>query len=557
MAGTLLEALYFSLGLDVSGITEGQKKAKESLKKTGEEATKQQKELDAAAKRTTEAYSKVRDSILSMTAAVVGAVAGKEFLAYITASDIAAGRLAKNLNTTTGELTAWEGVARRLGGNGGDADGLFRGLNKIMQDIKLTGGSPALFPLARAGFDVAKFSDPLTTYTQKILMLRDALRKLGPQDAQSFGQAAGLSEESLNILIQSDRALEDMISSQRKMNVESEADRKLALERNEAWTNFTETLTGFGRKVVNEITPALTGLLKAAQSLLGYFASDGKTATVVVTGLASAMALLTGYKLSLWAASTTGAFSAVAGSASLLLGRLGMIGASLAALYEVYHLADAGKQLYDIKHRQGVTLTPEAQARLGEVAGMDPFHSKGGAGSDPLGIRNNNPGNLNFVGQAGASRSGRFAAFGSMAEGIAALDDQLRLYASRGNDTVRGIVSTYAPSSENDTGAYINAVSKALGVNADAHLNLNDANTLRTLISAITTQEVGAGRINVDQINAGMALSMGRSAGGGTTVTTGDIHIHSKATDSQGVARDTVSELRRFARVSQAEVGVN
>jgi hypothetical protein len=558
MAATILDSLLFTLGLDVSGMKKGQAEAKDSLKKTGEEATKQQKELDATAKKTAESYAKVRDGILSITAALVGAVAGKEFLAYITATDIAAGRLAKNLGASTEELTAWEGVARRLGGNGSDADGLFRGLNKIMQDIKLTGGSTALFPLARAGFDVAKFSDPLTSYTQKILMLRDALRKLTPQDAQSFGQAAGLSEESLNILVQSDRALEELIATQRKMNVESESDRRLAVQRQEAWGSLVETLTGFGRKVANEITPALVTMLKGAQGLLGYLSSDGKTATTVVAGLASAVALLTGYKLSLWAAATTGAFSQIAGSASLLLGRLGMIGATMAALYEIYHLADAGKQLYDIKNREGIQLSPYAQSRLGDVAGMDPFHSKAGAGGgEPLGIRNNNPGNLNFVGQAGASRSGRFAAFGSMAEGIAALDDQLRLYASRGNDTVRGIVSTYAPSSENNTGAYISAVSSALGVGADAHLNLNDANVLRNLISAITTQEVGAGQINVDQINAGMALSMGRAAGGGTTVTTGDIHIHSKATDSQGVARDTVSELRRISLASQAQIGVN
>jgi hypothetical protein len=555
MAGTLLDALYFSLGLDVTGITEGQKKAKDALKKTGDEATKTQKELDVAAKKTAESYKKIRDGILEMTAAIVGAVAGKEFLAYITATDIAAGRLAKNLGATTEELTAWEGVARRLGGQGSDADGLFRGINKILEDIKLTGGSEALTPLARAGLDMARFNDKATTYSQRILMIRDALHKLTPQDAQRFGQMAGLSEQSLNIVLQNDRALEDMLETQRKMNVESERDRQLAVARQQAWGGLMETLTGFGRQVANVITPALVGMTNVMQRFLQYLSQDGKTATAVVAGLGSAMALLVGFKLAGWAAATTGAFSAISASASVLLGRLGMIGATMAALYEIYHLGDAAAQLIAIKNREGVKLSASAQARLGEVAGMDPFHNKPGSASDPLGIRNNNPGNLNFAGQSGASAAGRFAAFGSMAEGIAALDDQLRLYASRGNDTVRGIVSTYAPSSENDTGAYISAVSRALGVGADSHLNLNDANTLRSLISAITTQEVGAGRVNIDQINAGMALSMGRS-GGGTSVTTGDIHIHSKATDPQGVARETVSQLRNFSLAAQANGGV-
>lgn len=554
----LLDAFYFSLGLDVTGITDGQKKAKEALKKTGDEATKTQKELDAAAKRTAESYKKIRDGILEVTAAIVGAVAGKEFLAYITATDIAAGRLAKNLGASVEELTAWEGVARRLGGQGSDADGLFRGINKILEDIKLTGGSEALTPLARAGLDLAKFNDKATTYSQRILMIRDALHKLTPQDAQRFGQMAGLSEQSLNIVLQSDRALEDLLQTQRKMNVESERDRQLAQERQEAWGSLTETLTSFGRKVVNEITPALVAITKALQSFLQYINQDGKTATVVVAGLGSAMAMLVGFKLAGWAAATTGAFSAVAGSAATLLGRLGMIGATMAALYEIYHLGDAAAQLISIKNRDGIKLSAYAQSRLGDIAGMDdPFHNKPGSASDPLGIRNNNPGNLNFAGQAGASQAGRFAAFGSMAEGIAALDDQLRLYGSRGNDTVRGIIGKWAPPSENDTGAYIAAVSKALGVSADAHLNLNDANTLRTLIGAITTQEVGAGRINVDQINAGMALSMGRAASGGSNVSIGEMHVHSKSSDPKEVARETVGQLRNFSLAAQGNRGIS
>ena len=50
--------------------------------------------------------------------------------------------------------------------------------------------------------------------------------------------------------------------------------------------------------------------------------------------------------------------------------------------------------------------------------------ASGGGKSLPRGIRNNNPGNLNFAGQAGATKeggpNGRFAVFGSMQEGVAA-----------------------------------------------------------------------------------------------------------------------------------------
>lgn len=61
------------------------------------------------------------------------------------------------------------------------------------------------------------------------------------------------------------------------------------------------------------------------------------------------------------------------------------------------------------------------------------------------GERNNNPGNLNFAGQAGASLErpgGRFARFETAFDGLRALARQLMLYAGRGINSVEKIIST-------------------------------------------------------------------------------------------------------------------
>jgi hypothetical protein len=401
--------------------------------------------------------------------------------------------------------------------------------------------------------------DKSTSYTDRLLMMRDAMRKLSGPDSQRLGQMAGFSEEGLNILVQTDRALEQMLETQKKMNVVSEEDRRLAVDRSTAWGGLTETMTGFGRKVTNELTPLLTGVLGGLKTMFLWMEDHVPVSIGLLGALGSAVLLLKGYSIASFAAQFTGSIATMGGAVGGLLGRLGLLGAALSGGYLIGQAINAtgftdwaSGKVYDMIHGGGPSMAGGYVP--GTVKGLG---NMGGSGGSPLGIRNNNPGNLNFAGQAGASRSGRFAAFGSMAEGIAALDDQLRLYASRGNDTVRGIIGTYAPPGENDTGSYIAEVAKKLGVGADAHLNLNDANTLRGMIGAITSREVGAGRINVDQINAGMALSMSRAGGGGTTVTTGDIHVHSNATDTKGVARDTVRELRNFSMASQANAGLS
>ena len=118
------------------------------------------------------------------------------------------------------------------------------------------------------------------------------------------------------------------------------------------------------------------------------------------------------------------------------------------------------------------------------------------------GERNNNPGNIVksdiFWRGEIAGDDSRFESFATPDEGIRALAVILQNYQKKyGLNTVRGIINRYAPPVENDTGAYINAVSSALGVSPDASLNLADPGTLLPLVTAIIKHENG--RVLYDQ----------------------------------------------------------
>lgn len=79
-----------------------------------------------------------------------------------------------------------------------------------------------------------------------------------------------------------------------------------------------------------------------------------------------------------------------------------------------------------------------------------------------LGLRNNNPLNIRFSpmnvwrGQIGSNRG--FCVFDQMENGYRAAFVLLHNYVKRGYDTVREIVSRWAPASENDTEAYIRII---------------------------------------------------------------------------------------------------
>lgn len=88
----------------------------------------------------------------------------------------------------------------------------------------------------------------------------------------------------------------------------------------------------------------------------------------------------------------------------------------------------------------------------------------------------NNPGNLKFVGQEGASQGepaedgGHWAAFETPEDGVAALNRQIELDSTRGK-TVREFVTKYAPPGSNDTETYIRQAAAALGGDESAKLS--------------------------------------------------------------------------------------
>ncbi|EMD5675352.1 hypothetical protein VRM70_004398 [Enterobacter hormaechei] len=142
--------------------------------------------------------------------------------------------------------------------------------------------------------------------------------------------------------------------------------------------------------------------------------------------------------------------------------------------------------------------------------------SEGGSGDSARGIRNNNPGNLEYsktnpwVGQTGDD--GRFAKFETPEHGIRALGRNLLSYQRQGIDTVSDIINRWAPPSDNNnTDAYIKAVCAQLGVTADQQLDASNPDTLKALCAAIIQHENGSQPYSDQQLATGVSAAIGLS----------------------------------------------
>lgn len=112
----------------------------------------------------------------------------------------------------------------------------------------------------------------------------------------------------------------------------------------------------------------------------------------------------------------------------------------------------------------------------------------------PRGLRNNNQGNLrsgdDWQGMVGTDDSS-FVIFKDISWGLRALATDLTNKIGRGVNTIRSIVSVYAPASDNNNvAAYINSVASDTGNDPDEPLGV-DKQTIHDLVRAFMNHELG------------------------------------------------------------------
>jgi hypothetical protein len=123
------------------------------------------------------------------------------------------------------------------------------------------------------------------------------------------------------------------------------------------------------------------------------------------------------------------------------------------------------------------------------------------SGMQPLSVRNNNPGNLKYIGQPGATPGPtlpdgtRFAVFQDAATGASAAENDLAAKMAKGNNTVAGIINVYSPANAQgntpqSTANYISRVATELGVSPTQPL---PASVIPRMAQAMFKVEGGSG----------------------------------------------------------------
>lgn len=130
----------------------------------------------------------------------------------------------------------------------------------------------------------------------------------------------------------------------------------------------------------------------------------------------------------------------------------------------------------------------------------------------PRGYRNNNPLNVRknaanaWKGKVVPGSDPAFEQFITMAYGYRCALYLLRKYIGQGHNTIRKIVTKWAPPSENNTSGYVSNVTTRTGIGADTVIDRNDQQKLCKIAWAMAWVENGYTPASMDDIYAGWSL---------------------------------------------------
>lgn len=127
------------------------------------------------------------------------------------------------------------------------------------------------------------------------------------------------------------------------------------------------------------------------------------------------------------------------------------------------------------------------------------------------GLRNNNPGNIrlngiSYGGEIAPSKDRSFKQFKAISYGYRAMFVVLHTYARKyGINTIEGMISRYAPASENHTQKYIDAVSEWSGVPGTSHITTTNADVMIPIVAAMSRVENGVPAV-MAEVEAGWKM---------------------------------------------------
>lgn len=431
---------------------------------------------------------------MGLAGGVVGAVGG---VAYATGKlaesykEAARGAYdldthAKNTAMSVQDFSRLSGALQLVGADSESAASSIEGIFKSLNEANSGKNAGVMAAMAQIGAQIERNNDGSVNTLRTLESIARIFPKLRPDQQKSFADAMGLTPEMLTLMREGAKYAALLAKSDKVgLTVDPALNQQLTSfdvavkEASASWDGFKSKLE---RKVYASIdTNGLTDMVNGFTDMLannfdnismGRFAGQNKgdDSELMRRALADPefQKRLNGNEKNQLTAGV-------------------MTDEARKKYHQYFYNQDRSRQL--LRDVNAIT-------RPAPVRGQIPYSP---ASKNTPGFRNHNPGNLKAAPNSTGKR-GKFSTFASDDDGLSAMARQLMLYGDRGNNTPGGIIHTYAPSSENNTRAYIDDVTSRTRYGADQRLDLHNPEVLKTLMASMIQHEQGSQPYTEEQL---------------------------------------------------------
>ncbi|MCU5775127.1 hypothetical protein N5923_23285 [Erwiniaceae bacterium BAC15a-03b] len=605
MAGTIIDALVVTLGLDSSGFKKGKKEVGEGLVETRKGADQTAKDMEAAGKRAASFFGSIRTELLALVGVTLSAQGIKTFITSMTSDLMRLGIQSRALDISAKSLDGWERAAAAAGSSAEKITGNLQSFQNVLTQIRTGGGQddPLFDALASFGAATGANFDYQNDNSETIMRkIAENWNKLNKDAQRRFGGMLGFDNPTQQAL--SDGSLIRDADHFAQISKATDGATKKALDFNRRLEEMKQNFSAATQVLYESLIPYIEKLIPLIEKIGIWISSHGPEISKFFTDSAAEVSKVVD-AVGGWQNALTVLAAFVAGSWALrIISAVGRVGKAfgplliaMAAVSAWDKLGSADEEAKKSGMSTGEYLVKKMQdkQRENETSGttigdkiLKWWHGISGTGgsdnvytaygtSAPRGIRNNNPGNLNYAGQAGATKeggnNGRFAVFQTMQDGVAALHRQLKLYFNRGIDTIEEVVNKYAPASDNNNvESYIRQLVGATGKGANEQLSADDNDTIFKLIKGIINHENGknadgSGYVADQDILSGIqvgatstamrqqAMQLQQVQGNKTDIHIGEVNMQTSASNTNALGADLQRNVQRNRLITPSMSG--
>jgi hypothetical protein len=284
---TIIDALVVTLGLDLAAFKRGKADATKATKTLTAEEKAAAKEIEAANKRAADSFKKVRNEVLALVAIFTAGMGIKNFTESTINSAASLGFMAKNLQMSTQNLSAWQRAAERAGGS---AEGITAALQASQQEVakfKLGQVTDSQQWFLRFGGSVKDLKDG-NSYLLARSRIVAGLFKTDPGRARLVAQQMGIGDGEFNLLKQGPQAVLALVAAQEKNSAITEKQAAQALKLKNEWLDFSDRLKYVGTTILLELMPVFEVWLKKLQAMADWVADHKADISKWVDGAVAA-----------------------------------------------------------------------------------------------------------------------------------------------------------------------------------------------------------------------------------------------------------------------------